>query len=124
MSGARSPESNPVLQFVIPVLPAGIALIDQVDLPVAFPLLPAAFAGDRVPGEIELLEIDECEHLVFLTKDRAFAIPMLPDPAGNVARRADIERAIGLRRQNIGIGRHAIISCYSMLLVNPFADVE
>nr|DAK00520.1 MAG TPA: hypothetical protein [Caudoviricetes sp.] len=83
------------------VLPAGIAFLDQLDLPGARPFLDRLFARDRIDDQIVFVEPDQAHRAVASCEFRTRSGLMLQQPAGKVRRHADIQRSVLLRRQNV-----------------------
>jgi hypothetical protein len=78
-----------------------IGLVDQVDLPRPVPALELLLAQDRILHVAEHLEMDEAIDLVARRKTRRRPVAMLPHPAEQVRRDADVQRAVVPARQHI-----------------------
>jgi hypothetical protein len=87
--------------LVVEVPPIRIERPDQVDLPLAWPVLDVLLALDRGDGGVVLLVIDERLDAVTLRETGDEALPVLVDAPDQVIRDPDIKRATGTARQDI-----------------------
>lgn len=73
------------------IIPIGIGLLDQPDLPGALPFLELLFAADGVFGAAMFFIPDETMDAVSPGEAFCHALAMLPDALGEAAGDADIE---------------------------------
>jgi hypothetical protein len=85
----------------VQIVPIGVRTLDQLDLPLALPLLERLLALDRINDAIEGLEPDQSLYAVAFCEpvDQAFA--MLVDPAQQFAGDADVQRPVLPARQDV-----------------------
>ncbi len=76
------------------VRPMWILALEQVDLPLPMPSLELFLTGNRARHVAEHLEMNEAVDVVTPGEAGNDAVAMLPEPARQVRRDADVERAI------------------------------
>src|SRR5688572_13125056 len=85
----------------IQIIPVGISLFDQPDLPGSIPVLQSLLASDRLTDIAELFKIDEPENLVAFGESVGCALAMLPDAPAKIVGHADIQRAAEFACQDV-----------------------
>ena len=83
------------------IVPLRIVLLDQVELPVAVPVLQLLLAGDRAGHVLEHLEPDETVDGMALRETWNGAGSVLVQALERVTRHTDVERAATAARQNV-----------------------
>jgi hypothetical protein len=70
-------EAEPLNQQVGKIAPFEIILLDELNLPIAFPFLQLLLAGDRLHGSFIGLHVDESVYTIFLDEFGSTSHPML-----------------------------------------------
>ena len=96
-------QENQRLQRLIQVIPPRIVLPNQAQLPPPEPVLEVLFPLDRIPNVIVVLIVHEARDVVLLREPLNHALPVLIHPFRQVTRHADVERPIGLARQDVDV---------------------
>ena len=93
--------------FQVPsqIPPSGIHLFNRSYLPGTLPLLHLLFPADRFGDVIEGLVPNEPNAPILLTEAINLQISVLPCPPNDIARHAEIERAVSLRGNDVDKGR-------------------
>src|SRR5690606_30659873 len=85
------------------IRPCRVALLDQVDLPLARPFLQGLLAPDCFQRGAELLKVDKPHDAVARRKRTCLAGAVLRQSACDVARHADVQRSSLLACENVDI---------------------
>jgi len=91
-------------QFLSQIAPIGVRCLDQLDLPLALPILDLLLARDRGvhrPGEFEP---DERLHAIAVGEAAETAVAVLADALGQVRGDAGVERPVPRAGHDIGAG--------------------
>lgn len=99
----------------IEVVPMGIVLLDQIDLPVAPPSLELLFEGDRLGDLSEFQPSDQTIHAVALGETGDILAFMLSGSSDEIVRHADIERAVASAGQHVDEVGHPIALLWSIV---------
>ena len=86
------------------VAPLWVLAIDQIDLPRPVPVLELLFTRDRGDHVAVNLEVYEAVNGVFLGKTGQSTLAVLPHPAQQIGRHADVQRAVVPAREDVGAG--------------------
>jgi len=78
-------------------------LPNQAQLPPSEPVLEVLLPLDRIPDVIVLLIVDEATDVVLLREPVNRAFPVLIRASRQIARHADIQRAVGFTRENVHV---------------------
>jgi len=97
------PGKEPWLQRLIQVIPPRIVLPNQAQLPPPEPVLEVLFPLDRSPNVIVLLVVHEATDVVLLREPVNHALSVLIHASRQIARHADIQRAVGFTRENVHV---------------------
>jgi hypothetical protein len=81
-------------QRLVKILPLQVHAMDRLHLPRPRPVLHVLLVLDRIADVVEEREPDEMLEPVALGEAFAEALPMLPGPARQVCRHADVQRAV------------------------------
>jgi len=94
------------------VLPPRIDRFDEPNLPRAIPLLEAFFSLDRITRPRKGFAIHQPMDVVLLGETLQQALLVLPHPAREIIRHADVEGPIGLAGKNVNIilAAHRMVS--------------
>jgi hypothetical protein len=100
-----------------------IHTVDEADLPGAGPVLHGRLALDRQADVVVPFVPDEAREAVLLGEAGDGAFAMLPGAAGEVARHAEVERAVAPVRHEVDptalVHGTMILSCFSSSIVMP-----
>src|SRR5262245_23902799 len=80
--------------FVVPIAPGRVCFLNQLDLPVANPVLDVLFSLNGQPWIVVLLEVHQSVNAIFLRKAGDDVALVFMDPTNEVVRNAGVERAI------------------------------
>ena len=86
------------------ILPERISGLDQRNLPVASPRLQLLLARDCTGHVVRHLEMDQALHAMALGETFDLSRAMLLEPRHQIARNADVQRAMPAASQNIDAG--------------------
>ena len=104
-------------QVFVQIAPMRIGLLDQAELPQAFPLLELLLTADRVTDVMERFVEDQPVHAMPPREARAQRGPVATDPLHQVAGDADVERTVALAAHNVDVvglaseHSHIIVDC-------------
>src|ERR1700722_19140961 len=73
-------EAEPLNQQIGKIAPFEIILLDELNLPIAFPFLQLLLAGDRLNGSFIGLDVDESVYTVLADEFGSTSHPMLLEP--------------------------------------------
>src|SRR3954468_16799048 len=93
--------SLPASQQVGQVAPMGIVLFDQLNLPVAAPVLELLFARDRLVRGWVVFGVDQAVYRVLLDELRALAAAMLFETGAKIIGHADVERSVASAGEDV-----------------------
>ena len=86
------------------IRPVRIVLIDQIDLPLPMPALQLLLAQDRRFHCAAQFEVNERVNGVLRSETGERVVAMLPNPAQQIRRNPDVNRAVGLAGHNVDAG--------------------
>ena len=86
------------------VRPMRVVHVDQVDLPLPMPALQLLLAQDRRFHLAEQFIVDQAVDSVARGETRQCIVAVLPQSSDEVGGNADVDRAVGLARKDIGAG--------------------
>jgi hypothetical protein len=94
------------VQSVVEVLPVRIAALDQPNLPGARPLLHGFLPLDRAGDVLVNLDMHQTGDAISLDEAGAAALPMFPDPPGDIVGDADVEGAVLAAGEDVNVIGH------------------
>lgn len=110
----KTPDISYEARFVKQVLPLRIVLLNQIDLPLAFPAFHTFLSIDSIANIPVLLEIDQPVHPVFLGESFDGIGLVLMHPVQEVVGYADVQRAVLPAGQDIH--KVSMISTHALFL--------
>ena len=91
------------------IVPIGVGVLDQIDLPLPVPSFELSFTKDRAFHVAEQFVADEAMDAITASEAFDCSIAMLPDPADQIAGDTDVECPVRVAGKNID-ARLALLS--------------
>ena len=86
------------------IVPIRVVALNQIDLPLAMPVLQLLLACDRLFHGAKQFVAHQAMHRVLFCKAVDFAVSMLPKTSDKIARDADVKRAAGRAGEDVDAG--------------------
>ena len=102
--GFASPTQRWQSQFLRQIAPFRVRRLDQLDLPLALPILDLLLARDRGVHRSGEFESDERLHAIAVGEAAETAVAVLTDALDQVRGDAGVERAVPRARHDMGAG--------------------
>src|SRR5690349_13846021 len=97
-----------LIEHFVEVVPVGVHLTDQLELPRTTPLLDRLLARNRLVDAVVELVPDEAVDAIMRAETAEGLGLVLPHAAADVARDAEIQRAVAFARDEINVIRHGV----------------